>query len=391
MFPPGAERHYSSPPSGVKVKSAGGTRFPRSGVISWGGSRDRYGAIVRHVAAIMIARIAFSLVLTAALAAPVAAAQQDGVAATKLVRVNEHVITLDELNAFLNLAYMDEKTRAVLSDLAPLHRDQLLAEGRKRALEDLIERNLILTEARKVVGDNPRIQEVVDLLVEKHLRQIHQRTGSQISMHNWLREQGLTLQEWKSLIADSIVLQNYLRENLRARIQVTPAEMRRYYERNRESFRTPKRIMYRLILVDPAGCETPDEERAKAEMILNRLKEGEDFGKLADAFSLERDKFAGGLRTVEAPATPPDWLPPLCAGLRPGECSGILETEAGFCIARLENVIESRTRSFDETQDGIQETLHNEHMAAAQKQLIQDLRRKSRIEIYPEGQQILNQ
>jgi len=344
---------------------------------------------MRHLK-MTIAATAFWLLLAAppARAASAPPALDDN-ARIELARVDEHVITARELEAFLKIAYLDENLRKQLDALAPLHREQLLAEGRRTALTELIERELILTEGRKVVQDNPNVKEAIDMVVEERLRKILNEKGSHIATHEWLREQGLTMQDWKDLLADLIVMQNYLWENVNSHVRATPAEIRRYYENNKESLRLPRRIAYRLIIVDPAGCQTADEERARAETVLSRVKEGEDFGKLADEFSLDRARTKGGLHQVEAPAAPADWFPPLCGGLQPGQCSGVVKTEAGYCITKLERVEESRTPSFDEVQELIGELLRRKKTDLARRELIDELRRKIHIEVYPEGRKIL--
>jgi len=341
-------------------------------------------------AAFALALCALSAPALRAAAAPTPV-RDDEAAKTKLARVGTHDIALRELNVFLNVVYLNAGLRQQLTELSPLHREQLLAEGRSAALRQIIERHLILTEARAIVDGNPAVKKALDQVVQDRVQVVHKETGSYMATHKWLQERGVTMKDYKSLLADSIILQNYLWENIGSRIRVTPDQLRHYYERNKASFGRPRRIVYRLIIVDTQGCESPDEERARAEMILNRLREGEPFAQLAEECSLDRDKTKGGLREVEAPVAPTDWLPPLCTGLEPGQCSEVLETESGYCIAKLEEVDDRRTEPFEQVQEQIRMRLQQAGLKAKQDELIEKLRRSSHVELYPDGKRVLGE
>jgi hypothetical protein len=312
-------------------------------------------------------------------------------AAVNLARVASHIITDKELETFFKIIYVDERLSQQLKELAPLHREQLLAEGRKMALTELIELHLVLAEANVQLEGNSQAQEAINRVVNERLRKVVGESASQMAAHNWMRERGLTLKEWKDVMRDAVLAQSYLWENLHAQVRVSPAEIRQYYESRPDEFRTPRRIVYRVILIDPTGCEKPDEERARAEMVLKRIKEGEDFAALADQWSLDRDRFKGGLRQIDAPPTPPDWLPPLCAGLQPGQCSEVLKTESGYCIVKLERIEPPGLRPFEEAQSGIAEKLRMDKMETARQALLAELRKKNHVELFPEGRRLLGQ
>jgi hypothetical protein len=233
------------------------------------------------------------------------------------------------------------------------------------------------------------VQQAVDEMLEEHVQGLCQQQGSMIAVVQSFHERGIKLTEWKELMGDAIVVQNYLMPAIRERVHVKPSELRPYYEEHREQFRVPRRIRFRVILVDPAGCETREQERAKAQSILEKLRGGAEFADMAEKYSLDRDRTEGGLRVLDAPADSPNWVPPLCEGLKPGELSGLRETAAGFCLTRLERIEPRRVRSFEEVQPEVRAALLERKLEQERERLIERLREAATIEYFPAGRQLL--
>jgi len=307
----------------------------------------------------------------------------------KLVQVGAHTITRDELDRFFQAFYLDDDARKQLDGLPVLQREQVLAEGRSKALRELMDRHLLLAEAKDSRLGGEGVRKVVDEMVEQRLKEFQARMGSAVALVRYLHEKGITVSQWKTYTTDGILIQNYVWEKARSGMNLRPDDLRRYYEGHKSEFRLPRRVTYRVIVVDPTGCKTPEEERAKAENILAAIRGGADFTAQADLHSLERDKVKGGLRVVDAPPALPDWLPRLCEGLKEGEVSAAQQTDAGFCIAKLERAEPSRTASFPEVQEQIRETLTAQARREARQSLVERLREGGNVQPYPAGQKML--
>jgi len=302
-----------------------------------------------------------------------------------LVKVNDHVITRRELDTYSRVFHMSDELRAEVEALLPLEREQFYAEQRKQALRGLISRRLLLEEAEEEYLGRPGMREHLGALVEKQVRRTVEKKGSSLAVHKWLREQGITGKEWRDLIAQSILIESYKQDKIEPRVHVSPDQMRRYYEAHTEEFHLPQRVFYRVILVDPEGCETAEQERAKAEAILEQIRGGADFAEMADKHSLDRDKKEGGLRVRKAPPERPDWLPPLCVGLEAGEVSDVQATEAGYCIARLERIEHSRVPEFEEVVVEIGRKLAEQKRERIIEVLVTELQKKADVEYFPAG------
>ena len=133
--------------------------------------------------------------------------------------------------------------------------------------------------------------------------------------------------------------------------QVPEAQLQKDYQDEIDSFRTPERVRVRHILIKTQG--KPKEEapilRAKAEQILKQLQGGANFADLAKKFSEDPGSAekGGELGWVTHGQMVPNFEK-ACFSLKPGELSGIVDTEYGYHIVQVEEKQDSHTQTFDE-------------------------------------------
>ncbi|HEV8482982.1 MAG TPA: peptidylprolyl isomerase [Blastocatellia bacterium] len=149
---------------------------------------------------------------------------------------------------------------------------------------------------------------------------------------------------------------------------VNDADVEQYYNEHREEF---EEVRARHILIStrppeespamPAGKDkdkkdadtkpkalTKDEARKKAQSILDRVRKGEDFGKLAEANSDDPgSKVKGGDLGFFAKGTMVGAFDNAAFAMKPGDISDLVETEFGFHIIKVE---ERHTKSLDDPQ-----------------------------------------
>jgi peptidyl-prolyl cis-trans isomerase D len=132
---------------------------------------------------------------------------------------------------------------------------------------------------------------------------------------------------------------------------VSDSDLRRQYQENIDSYRTPERVHVRHILIKTTGV--PKDEipklHQKAEDILKQLKAGADFSKLAkqdsnDPGSAEK---GGDLGWIVRGQTVPDFEK-AAFSLKPNELSGVISTEYGFHIIQVLEHQAPRVQSFEE-------------------------------------------
>jgi peptidyl-prolyl cis-trans isomerase D len=154
--------------------------------------------------------------------------------------------------------------------------------------------------------------------------------------------------------------------------QVPEAQLQKDYQDSIDSFRTPERVRVRHILIKTQG--KPKEEapilRAKAEQLLKQIQGGANFADLAKKFS--EDKASGEKGGELGWVTHGQMVPNFekaCFSLKPGELSGIVDTEYGYHIVQTEERQEAHTQTFEEARPQL--------LLEAKKQVAADMLRKT--------------
>ena len=132
---------------------------------------------------------------------------------------------------------------------------------------------------------------------------------------------------------------------------VSDAQLQQQYQENIDSYRTPDRVRVRHILIKTQG--KPKEEvpklKAKAEDLLKQIQHGGNFADLAKKNSEDPGSAAKGgeLDPIVKGQTVPNFEKTAFA-LKPGETSGLIETEYGYHIIQGEEKLPAHTQTFEE-------------------------------------------
>ncbi len=154
----------------------------------------------------------------------------------------------------------------------------------------------------------------------------------------------------KEVVA-KLVLAELLRREVTSRVNVTDAEVTDFYDHNRAAFNVaePQYHLQQIAVTNQAAPATnlahdKAQDRAqagkKAQMLLKRLAQGEDFGALAQQYSEDPNTAASGGDLGLIPESAllnqtPQALRQAVTALRPGEISPVLPTPTGFLILKL--------------------------------------------------------
>ncbi|MCX5758358.1 MAG: peptidylprolyl isomerase [Candidatus Hydrogenedentes bacterium] len=140
------------------------------------------------------------------------------------------------------------------------------------------------------------------------------------------------------------MLARKMREQILAdnKIAVSDAEVKDFYEKNKDGFKQPERLHLEQIFIssrkgprDPVDSTKKEQAHQKIEQALKRVQAGENFQAVAKAVSEAPDKDNGGdMGMIPAPKLPPFYVK-AAASMRPGDISGILESEYGFHFIKL--------------------------------------------------------
>lgn len=120
------------------------------------------------------------------------------------------------------------------------------------------------------------------------------------------------------------------------------------YRANPKRFTVPEQVRARHILLRPA-----DDAQSMAEKLLTELKGGADFVAMAQKYSADTSSAAkgGDLGFFGRDRMVPEFDKAVFSLTTPGELSGVVKTEFGFHIIKLEEVRPAGLRPFEEVRD----------------------------------------
>ncbi|MBW3630228.1 MAG: peptidylprolyl isomerase [Gemmatimonadetes bacterium] len=287
--------------------------------------------------------IAISILL---LGAPLAA-QQPGVAGTSgtepvdrvIAVVGDTVLLLSDVQAAIG--QLEASGQPVPTD--PAQRAAMLQDVMQARISDLI-----IVEAAK--AENVTVsQDELEQQVDARIRSVMQPFGTEAQFDAALAAEGLNRARYRQLLLEQertqAVMDTYLRQATAKRTLpvVSEDQIRRAFEERKASLgQAPVRISLQQVIVKTQAADSAMAKAlATAQQVLRELQEGADFEVLARRYSDDPgSKEAGGdlgwFRTGGGRMVPE--FQAVADALRPGQTSGIVRTDFGYHIIRLDRV-----------------------------------------------------
>jgi peptidyl-prolyl cis-trans isomerase SurA len=173
---------------------------------------------------------------------------------------------------------------------------------------------------------------------------------TQEQFKKWLAQRKLTTGEFKAQIRKQLSIQKLFNKEIGSRISISDADITAFYKKNKASFNVPEdRIHLSQILVtsspDPNvnnlkndKAQNDEQARRKIQMIDFRLKQGEDFGTLAQNYSEDASAPNGGDLGFVAESALNNANPELrkmILDMTPGQISPVIHTPEGYRIIKV--------------------------------------------------------
>jgi len=166
------------------------------------------------------------------------------------------------------------------------------------------------------------------------------------------------VREQLGYLIDGYLAQEYLQKVVTAGITVSEDDARKFYQENEKEFVNPEQIKVRHILINvakDAAAVDKEKARVRAEQALQRLKKGEDFAALAKEYSDDQisSSQGGELAPITRGKTNSDEFEKAAFALKTGETSGIVTSDYGLHIIRLEQRQEAKPIPFADAREFI--------------------------------------
>ncbi|GAC1453139.1 MAG: peptidylprolyl isomerase [Steroidobacteraceae bacterium] len=239
--------------------------------------------------------------------------------------VNDGVVLNSDLDA--QIETVGARLRAQKLELPP---QNIL---RQQVLERLVLQEIQLQHANRAgvkVSDETLNTALLDIAKRNNM------TLSQLPQA--LASQGIDYPSYREEMRKEITLSMLRQRDVLQHIAVTPREIDQYLEKQA---RTPSEhseynVSHILIAVSQeAGTTQLDQAAKRADEVYRRAKSGEDFAKLAVAYSSSQTALEGGALGWRKGSELPTFLTDVIARLKPGEVGEPLRTPTGYHIIRL--------------------------------------------------------
>lgn len=288
-----------------------------------------------------------------------------------VLRVNGSVITKADLDRALKVMLAQSQ---VQEPLAPESRK----EAEAAALEQLTSAELLYQEATKLELPD------LDKQIEEKVSQNRAKFKTEEEFVEALKSIDMTLRDMEEFTRKDLLINNLIEKRFSAKVAATEAEAKKFYDENRDRyFSKPEAVRASHILVGSDETSSPEERKKakeKAEALLKRLKAGEDFAALAKAQSSCPSASQGG----DLGAFGRDQMVPAfekaAFALKPGEMSGVVETEFGYHIIKVTERQEAGAEKFENVKEKITDFLKKEKVQQELSSYIDQLRKSAKIE-----------
>jgi peptidyl-prolyl cis-trans isomerase SurA len=296
-------------------------------------------------------------------------------AADRIVAViNDEIITLSELNN----AFEPYQARFEASYQGP-DREKARTETKLLLLNRMIDSLLMEQESRKT-GIAVRNEDVTDAINDLQKKQ----NLSQDEFRKALERDGVTPEDFRKDIRNQLMRMKLIRRDIKSRVAVTDEEIGEYYRKHREDYEGKESVRIKQILlplpkeVDPA---MKAKLRADADAIHKRLMNGEPFEQLSAKYSRGPEAAAGGdVGYIERGIIHSE-VEDAAFSLPLNRISDVIESSVGFHIIQVIDRRGAGLKAIGSVREEIREKIDREKMEKKYGEWLEELRKKSHIEI----------
>jgi peptidyl-prolyl cis-trans isomerase SurA len=299
----------------------------------------------------------------------------DGIAAI----VNNDVVTLSQVRDLIGA-----RERSLREIYRGAELENKLKEMRLSAIKDLIDRQLILQEFRKLQEKGAAIPDyVADDRIQAIIRQ--EFGGDRAAFVRTLRAQGYTLTQFRELEKEKIVIQAMRQQKVDNNFVISPTQIQAYYEKNRQAYATPEQVKLRMIVIrEGSSSDIPDigSKKELAEEIRDKVAKGAEFDRMAEMYSEDEttQQVGGDWGWIER-NTLNEKLTNVAFSMRPGEVSPVIGIDNTYYIIMVEAKRNATIKPIGDVRNEIEKNLIQQERTKAQERWLDTLRQKAYIKI----------
>lgn len=289
----------------------------------------------------------------------------------KAATVNGTIIPRQTLERELRLFTdrMENQGRQVPDAQEPILRNEVL--------NSLIDQELLYQESRK---QNIQIDQKV---VEEKYGEIKVRFKTEQEFKEAIAKMEVTEAEIRSQLEKGLAIDDLLKSKVVKDIRVTEAETKKYYDEHTEQFKQAEQVKASHILIQVAP-DASDEKKAEAKqkitVVQEKLNKGEEFATVAHEFSEDPGKSNGGDLGFFQRGQMVKPFEDAAFALEAGKVSGVVETQFGYHIIKVNEKKPETTLGFSDVKDELEQHLQQQKIREKIEDYLGQLRQNAKIE-----------
>ena len=270
-----------------------------------------------------------------------------GIAAVLLVSCNKPVssnVAATVNGRPISYTYLDRTIAAQFPNAQLKRNDDQTTQLRLETLRALIDQEIMLQRAEKagLLASDGDVDAKFNELKAPY---------TQEEFHKLLAQKQMSPQEFKAQIRRELSVQKLFNKEIGSHISISDAEVTAFYNANKPSFNLAEnQVRLAQILVTPTPdanvhnlkndkAQNDDQARNKIQNILLRIRQGEDFGSLAQSYSEDANSASNGGDLGFVPESALDKANPdlrkTILDMTPGQVSPVIHTPEGYRIIKL--------------------------------------------------------
>ncbi len=289
--------------------------------------------------------------------------------------VNDEIIILSELNE----KYIPYVEKLKTFGYPPEKELQILYKVRDDILERLIEKKL---ENQEIKKSQISVEETE---IDKAIEQIKERSFfTDEDMRQALAKDGLTIEKYREQMKEQILKSKLINYKVKSRVVITNEDIKKYYDHHPEKYSGKEKYHLRNIIMKFPVFGGDSEKQAvyqKMTGVLEQIREGKTFEDMARKYSESSLASSGGDLGEFSLDDLSVKIRDAVKELTPGEFTPVLETEQGYQIFFLEEILEASGKTLEEVTTEIENILYDEELEKKFQTWISDLKKQSHIKL----------
>jgi len=290
-----------------------------------------------------------------------------------IVRVNDQIINRSDLErAQQQMTYENQQNNASPEEIA---------DRQKNLLRDMIDQQLLLSRGKElgISGDAELIRRLDEIRKQNHMDTME-------DLEKAARQQGVSFEDFKANIRNSIITQKVVQDEVGRRIQMTQGQEQAFYDAHKNEFMQPEQVRLSEILI-PTPENATDAQvaqaQSKADDVAAKVKAGGRFEDLAKTYSGGPTASQGGDLGLFKRGALAKVLEDQTFGLPAGQSTAPIRTRQGFVILKVTEHHEAGVPPLSDVEGQVQEAIYMQQMQPALRAYLTKLREEAYIDIKP--------